>query len=98
MKTALEKVTEKRIRQFNVHHRTIEKDIELNSDGQLRAVSSFLISPNPKQFPLDHLYELGNFKNWDKDYLISLSEKSYEERLILAATFLIAEIDRINAI
>lgn len=35
-------------------------------------------------------------KNWDEEWFDKISKKPYEERLIIAATFLVAEFDRQN--
>ncbi len=86
----LSKTIKERLEHFEKHGRTIEDDKRLNHSRKLIDGTLALISNkgegNSSLFPND----------WDNSLCNKMIEKTYSERLILAASLLIAEYDRIN--
>ena len=94
MKTGIEKINDERNEQLDIHGRTIEYDVEHNSEGQLSKAASILciedidsIHPDPDEHCPD---------GWSYDLWIHMVSKPWEDRLIIAGTFMAAEIDRLR--
>ncbi len=88
---AVRLIAEKRLRQINVHGHTIKEDVEYNTQSQLATAARVLISGDSIPNKLDRIPS-----GWDDVIWAEYVNKSYADRLILAATFLAAEYDRIN--
>lgn len=87
MKTGIELIAAERNEQINKHGRTLEKDIETNSDNQLLVAAHDLIcGPKPSDLP----------KGWDKKVWEKMAAKNYTDRLITAGALIAAELDRVN--
>lgn len=93
--TSIGKVVGERIRQINSLGYTIEKDVENNSDEQLlHAVFLLIASLNE-----DNANAVAHPpKGWQQDYWNKYLLKNKKEKLIMMATFLMAEYDRLNYI
>lgn len=81
---------EERFEQIHKHNRTVEQDVLLNSDGQLRmaAIALSKALPNIHDMP----------KDWDINICTHMVMKPIKERLIIAGALIAAEIDRLQAI
>lgn len=90
MKTGIELIAEEREKQIKKHGFTGEHYAlhpEWYDKGQLIEAAhklSFIMANNETP------------KNWDKDWFTDLCRRPHQERLIIAATFLAAEYDRVN--
>lgn len=93
----LELIAKERKEQIEVHHRTIEHDVESNSDQQLRMGAYALLKIDIPEGDEIGLNEIGEFPaNWNDDACVKMSNKPYKERLIIAAALIVAELDRIE--
>lgn len=90
--SSIGKVVGERIRQITTLGYTIEKDIENNSDEQLlHAVFLLIASLND-----DNANAVAHPpKGWQQDYWNKYLFKNKKEKLIMMATFLMAEYDRL---
>lgn len=86
--TACELITEERKKAIEKHGRTIERDVELNNSWQLPYAAQKLSEPIIHEIPIAP-------SNWDVEVWKKLSSKYYKERLVIAAQFIAAEIDRL---
>lgn len=85
--TALELVIKKRNEMIEKHGFTIDHDVKKNKHGELIDIVEYIISGDDSDYPT----------SWQHWYYQKLKRKTKIERLVDAACFLIAEIDRINA-
>lgn len=75
------------------HSKTIFDDVIINDLYQLpTAVARLIMMPNIAKL------DMPTPINWDSEKWIHMCSKSYEERLIIAASLLAAEYDRIQII
>lgn len=86
--TGVELIAKERKEQIEKHGRTIEYDKKYNVSDQLRIAAMTLMFKGP----IKRVCPTG----WDKKVWKKMSEKSYEERLIIAGAFLAAELDRLE--
>ncbi|MCY1309757.1 hypothetical protein D9M70_598820 [compost metagenome] len=93
MKTGIELIAEERREQIEKHGRTIERDIEINTNDELAAVASVLAYPYHYADDLDDYPE-----SWDEDALRNMISKPRIERLTIAGALIAAEIDRLQRI
>jgi hypothetical protein len=95
-KTGIELIAEERREQIEKHNRTIQQDINLNTDFQLcSAAHRLLFSPQDEGLELmketPFIPEGWNYAIWCK-----MVDKPYKERLIIAGALIAAEIDRLE--
>lgn len=97
-KTGVELIAVERQEQIEKHGRTLEHDIQINSDFQMiKAVGMLIFTPTDEGFDLmDHDIFLPD--GWDKDIWMKMHGKPYKERLIIAGAFIAAELDRLRSI
>lgn len=88
MKTGIELIAEERQEQIEKHGRTVESDIRMNKNRQLRIAAARLIS--------DDAFILDPPEGWNKKIWDKMKRKNLNERVIIAGALLAAEIDRIN--
>lgn len=74
------------------HHRTIEHDVEQNTDRQLTHSALMLLAADYEEGIDSASYPEG----WDHDKCNHMLAKPYRARLVIAAALLLAEIDRID--
>lgn len=86
MKTGIELIAEERQEQITKHGRTIERDIDQNSDGELIVAAIGAINGNDASFPA----------GWDLVFVQKICDKGVKERLIIAGALIAAEIDRLQ--
>ncbi len=82
-KPVISLIIEKRWHQIDKHGYTTKHDVQNNGGGQLLALAKHLLGGNVT-LRSDHLMAEA----------VRLSKKTKEERLIIAATLIIAEIER----
>ena len=97
MKTGVELITAEREKQISKHGFTGEHHFnhpEWYEENQLIYASQILLSKNidPDRIKKYNLFP----KNWDREWFQRLCDKPYEKRLVIAATLIVAEIDRIS--
>lgn len=75
---------------------TVEADVEHNSNYELNDASYF-IAFHVSQMAMEDKVEYcrTRFPHWDQEWLLKTLEKTYKERLIIASSLLIAEIERV---
>ena len=94
MKTGIELIAEERVEQLTKHDRSIESDVDYNSERQLSQAAYMLLAVDyeegidPESYPFD----------WSKSGCEKMISKTYKERLIIAGALLAAELDRLNYI
>ena len=91
MKTGVELITAEREKQISKHGFTGEHHFnhpEWYDKNQLIVASNILIVKEKKPCLVP--------ENWDREWFQRLCDKPYEKRLIIAATLIVAEIDRIS--
>lgn len=94
MKTGIELIAVERQEQIEKHGRTIEQDVELNSDqSQLQEAAYNLIG---KEWLYAQDEEETCPIGWDQNIWNKMFKKEYKERLIIAGALIAAEIDRLN--
>ena len=81
-----ELILEKRLHQIAEHGFSADFDLANNSRSELLQAAIYLLSQDEYQFP----------KDWDKEKLEHLQNKTYVEQLVIAGTFIAAEIDRLR--
>jgi hypothetical protein len=90
MKSGIELIAQERQEQVEKHGRTIDKDVRLNTNGQLSVAAGILsqmfIPDNMDLIPI----------GWDESIWNKMLCKPYKERLIIAGALIAAEIDRLN--
>lgn len=98
MKTGIELIAEERKCQLEKYGFTPQHDGKINSKKQLIYVAetlmSFLDARNFSNYELKESAPNG----WDLDLWLKICHKPYTERLAIAASFIAAEIDRLNYI
>lgn len=82
-------ITKEREEQISKHGRTKAKDIEQNSEGQLKLAAINLLSKSMQR-------ESGCPKGWSQEIYNKMANKSMIDRLIIAGALIAAEIDRLN--
>lgn len=87
-KTGIELIAQERREQIEKHGRTVQDDVIFNWDGQLRIGAVRLIQDLNKAIPP----EGWNVGLWNK-----MNKKPLKQRLIIAASLIAAEIDRLQA-
>lgn len=98
MTRGLELVIAEREKQIKMGRDT-KFDVKINNEEQLRCAGCFL--PESLDFDSESVEVSPEYflpPKWDKKEWEKLCLKSLEERLIIAASFLIAEYDRLQAI
>ncbi len=103
-KSGIELITQERKEQIEKHGRTLTHDYEMNDQGQLAYAANLLSRDDLLTIPLpvDKTENL-NYKDccpkgWDQKLWEKMCNKSYQERLIIAAALCAAEYDRITAL
>ena len=86
-------ITAKRNQQLMKHNRSLEYDLQDNAGGQLEQGALFILLSD-----YDENAERFYPNNWSEEFLLKVSEHSQKDRLIIAASLLAAEIDRLTAI
>lgn len=91
-------ITKERDEQLNKHNRTVESDIENNSEFQLIDAASALISPHVEGLEEMYVQTQSDYPpvGWSSEDWIYLLKKPYKERLVIAGALIAAEIDRIE--
>jgi len=89
MKTGIELIAAERQEQIEKHGRTLETDIECNSDYQLQIAAVKMIQDRNDTPPP---------YGWDESIWDKMITKGKKERLIIAGALIAAEIDRIQSI
>lgn len=82
-KSGIELIVEERAKQltrFSVKH-----DVDVNNNKELAFMATALIESEDQLIP----------DNWNVEYAVSLIDKKYKDRLIIAGAFIAAELDRI---
>lgn len=90
--TGIELITKERDEHFTKHGLNVGMDVLHNNEHQLAFAAEKLCVPIldvPSFFPPENWSE----KLWDK-----MTSKTYKQRLIIAGSLIVAEIDRLNAI
>lgn len=91
MKTGIELIAQERQEQIEKHGRSIQEDVECNTNNQLPFAAMQLIEGGLTT-------RLQTPSEWDDDSWQKMADKSYKERLIIAGALIAAEIDRIQNI
>jgi len=89
MKTGIELIAIERTEQIKKHGRTIQSDVEENTEDQLPTAALWLIEGGltmRQRVP----------SQWDEDIWHKMIDKPYKERLIIAGALIAAEIDRLQ--
>lgn len=97
MKTGLQLIAEERSKQIIIHKRTIQSDVEDNSNGELAVAARLLITKDDEMKLMEDFATL-LLPNWNKEHLIKMDNKPYFEKLIIAGALLAAEIDRVQRV
>lgn len=92
--TGIEKVIKERTEHLTKHQRTVLQDIKNNDKGQLMMAAESLLQSS------DGYYDEFKFElipeGWNETLFLKMFNKPLEERLIIAASLLIAEYDRLT--
>jgi len=93
--TGLGEIVQERQEQIEKHGRTVDWDVKTNNQCQLSIAASYLTKDIPiyRVEPEDILPEGWDLERWEK-----ICAKPYMERLIIAGTFIAAELDRLKEI
>jgi len=84
MKPGIELIAEERAEQIEKHGRTVEKDVELNVNGQLMdAVEELIVLPK-------NFYGFNTPTNWNKNLFTKMMIKPYKDRLVIAGALIAA--------
>lgn len=97
METGIELIAQERKEQIEKHGRTVEKDMQINTDGQLCHAASGLLRTEGEESAMDIILGFGKLHNWDISIIEKMDAKPYKERLIIAGALIAAEIDRVNS-
>jgi hypothetical protein len=96
MKSGWQLIADERCEHFDKHGRSIERDVIENPNKELAMAACALINPDGDGRKED-MFRLGAMpEHWDYDIIMHMIEKPYLERLIIAGSFIAAEIDRIQ--
>jgi hypothetical protein len=98
-------IYDERLDQIEKHKRTVEQDVELNSEGQLLDAAITLAEydawgttdSNDKELIISSVINHPP-KNWNKEIWEHMILKPKIERLVIAGALIAAEIDRLNYI
>lgn len=94
--TSIPLIIKERLKQINELGRTITWNRENNANYQLvHAAARISWAPGDEGFDLMR-EPLFIPEGWDKDFWNKMLDKSYKDRLIIAASLICAEIDRIS--
>lgn len=88
MKTGIELIAAERQEQIEKHNRSVESDVKMNTNYEIRDAVKALISATPANMELP--------LNWHNATMYHAMGKSYKDRLIIAGALIAAEIDRLN--
>jgi hypothetical protein len=88
MENSIDLIKKEREEQIMKHKFSIAYDVDKNTEGQLVEGALALLTLDFSLFP----------ETWDKTMCEHMFNKTYEERLIVAATCIAAEIDRIRCL
>lgn len=99
MKTGIEAIALEREEQLSKHGRTVEKDVELNTDNQLWMAVMGLLRSTP-ELTNEEEFRINNFRprKWSAEVWVKMCRKTYTERLAIAGALLAAEYDRVAAV
>jgi hypothetical protein len=86
-------IAKERDEQLTKHSRTIQGDVEFNTNGQLSVAAGILAQMKIPEHIKDTLVP----KGWDSPLWDRMINKPYKERLIIAGALIAAEIDRLLA-
>lgn len=81
----LELVIRERKEHFKKHNRTVEQDVLNNPNGELKQAAIYAITDDAEEYPGE----------WDIAWAKKMEQKDEIGRLVVAASLLIAEIDRL---
>jgi hypothetical protein len=99
MNTGIELITIERQEQIDKHGRTVQSDIEDNTDNQLLSAIMMLVSNiSFKRGGMDmpkEAFEDLRPENWNRELCWKMLEKTDVEQLKIIGAFAAAEIDRI---
>jgi hypothetical protein len=90
--TGLYAVIKERSEQLLKHGRSIAQDVQFNGDYQLTEAAQKLLIKKNNRCQAD----MEAPKGWNEDVWNKMMQKGYEERSVIAAALIVAEIDRIN--
>jgi hypothetical protein len=98
-KTGIELIAEERQEQLTKHGRTIELDIENNTEGQLSEAASILCLQIPEGFESQYVNANSEYPpiGWSQEWWVKTLKKSNKDRLIIAGALIAAELDKMNA-
>lgn len=82
----LNEIISKRTRQLLVHNISIENDMQFNPDGQLQLAAAYLLTGCIEFYP----------KTWDRLLEDKFVKNTFRDNLILAGSFIAAELDRLH--
>jgi len=88
MENGIDLIKKEREEQIMKHKFSIAYDVDKNTDGQLVDGALALLALDFDCFP----------ESWDKTMCEHMFGKTYEERLVTAATLIVAEIDRVRCL
>ena len=94
MKTGIELIAEERQEQIEKHGRTIQQDVDYNysenetGEAPLVMGAIAILKANDAEAPAD----------WDLVTVQKMVDKTYKQRLVIAAALIAAEIDRLQAL
>lgn len=98
----VDKIDQERFKVIN-KGRTPEHDSKINNKKQLILATHYILWHGAFGHDLESTkdvlkseHESGFLENWDLNYLYTLIEKPYEERLVIAGQLIAAEIDRLE--
>ena len=92
MKTGIQLIQEERVDQMYKHGISVYDDFQNNNVGQLTYAAKLLISSEKL---ITMVYE-NPPKGWNKHIWKRLLDKSYKDRLVIAAALIAAELDRLQ--
>lgn len=96
MPTGIELIAQERKEQIDKHGRSIQRDVEINPNGELCWAAALLLHTENEESPMDLIAPL-KLPDWNQSLLIKMDSKSYKERLTIAGALISAEIDRLEA-
>lgn len=89
MKTGIEIIAQERAEQIEKHGRTVQSDVEINVNGELKQVARYLLGIGTNnEYP----------RNWSQEWKYRFDRKSDQEKLIIAGALIAAELDRLNSL
>lgn len=96
MKTGIELIAVERREQIEKHDRTIQDDVDMNTEYQLCSGAARLLFS-----PIDEGFDIMRDEpfipsGWSKAIWHKMHDKPYKERLIIAGALIAAEIDRLQ--